>query len=273
MVVHAPGLTEITEVDATHSLPLVLKPFDLTGKVVLITGATRGMGLEMARGLAEAGADIAVVSRKAQACEAVAVSIQAMGRRALSCPCHVGRWDEIDALVDKVLQYFGKIDVLINNAGMSPVAPSLVETSEALFDKVIGVNLKGPFRLAALCGEHMTKGSGGSIINISSTGSIRPQPHSAPYAAAKAGLNALTTAFAFAYGPKVRVNCILPGPFETDISRAWTDEEMANYTIKSGSALRRLGQPAEIVAAVLYLASDASSYTTGALLRVDGGLP
>ena len=185
----------------------------------------------------------------------------------------MGRWDEIEPVVDKAWREFGHVDVLINNAGMSPVAPSLVQTSEELFDKIVGVNLKGPFRLAALCGERMAAGRGGSIINISSTGSIRPQPHSAPYAAAKAGLNALTTALAFAYGPKVRVNCILPGPFETDISKAWSDQEKEQYTIRSGSALRRLGQPHEIVGAALYLASDASSYTTGAMLRVDGGLP
>lgn len=249
------------------------KMFDLTGKVALITGATRGMGLEMARGLAQAGADIVVVSRKPEACDAVAREIEGLGRRAFAFPCHVGRWNEIDSLVDAAWRHFGKVDILINNAGMSPTAPSLVDTSEDLFDKIIGVNLKGPFRLAALCGERMAAGEGGSIINISSTGSIRPQPHSAPYAAAKAGLNALTTAFAFAYGPKVRVNCILPGPFATDISKAWTPEEMQAYTTKSGSALQRLGQPNEIVAAALYLASDASSFTTGALLRVDGGLP
>jgi len=156
---------------------------------------------------------------------------------------------------------------------MSPVAPSVVATSEALFDKVIEVNLKGPFRLAALVGTRMAKGEGGAIINISSTGAIRPQPHSAPYAAAKAGLNAITTAFAFEYGPKVRVNCIMAGPFETDIAKTWNQEDKVAYTTRSGSALRRMGKPDEIVAAALYLASHGASYTTGAMLRVDGGLP
>lgn len=247
--------------------------FDMTGKVVLITGGSRGLGLAMAKGFARAGADLVIASRKLDACEAVAAEITAMGRRALAVSTHVGDWNALDPLVNRAWEHFGKVDVLINNAGMSPTAPSLVDTSEALFDKIIDVNLKGPFRLAALCGARMAQGDGGSIINISSTGAIRPQPHSAPYAAAKAGLNAITTAFAFAYGPKVRVNCIMAGPFETDISKAWTEEEKAAYTEKSGSALRRLGRPDEIVAAALYLASDASTYTTGAMLRVDGGLP
>lgn len=247
--------------------------FAMAGKTALITGGSRGLGFEIAKGFARAGADVVIASRKLEACVAAAHEIEKLGRRALPISAHVGKWDELEALVEAGWSHFGKIDVLVNNAGMSPVAQSLVATSEELFDKVIAVNLKGPFRLSALVGARMVSGSGGSIINISSTGSIRPQPHSAPYAAAKAGLNAITTAFAFAYGPKVRVNCILAGPFETDISKAWTNEEKEAYTVKSGSALQRLGHPYEIVSTALYLASDASAYTTGAMIRVDGGLP
>lgn len=247
--------------------------FDMTGKAVFITGGSRGLGLEMAKGFAKAGADIVIASRKLDACEAAAREVERLGARALPLALHVGHWDALEPAVATAWGHFRKIDVLVNNAGMSPVAPSVVETSEALFDKVIGVNLKGPFRLSALIGSRMAAGAGGAIINISSTGSIRPQPHSAPYAAAKAGLNAITTALAFEYGPRVRVNCILAGPFETDIAAAWSDEEKQAYTTRSGSALRRLGRPAEIVSSALYLASDASSYVTGAMVRCDGGLP
>lgn len=247
--------------------------FDLSGKVALITGGSRGLGLAMARGLAAAGADIIIVSRKLDACEAAANEIRTMGRRAMAYACHVGKWSDIGALVDAAYAEFGKVDVLINNAGMSPVAPSVVEITEDLFDKVVSVNFKGPFRLAALVGDRMQKGAGGSIINISSTGSIRPQPNSAPYGASKAALNAVTIALSRGFGPNVRVNAILAGPFDTDIAKAWTPEQRERYIKSMGSAMQRIGRPEEVVGAAIYLASDASSFTTGALLRVDGGLP
>jgi NAD(P)-dependent dehydrogenase (short-subunit alcohol dehydrogenase family) len=240
---------------------------DLTGKVVLITGGTRGLGRAMALGFAKAGADVIVSSRKAQACDAMAAEIAALGCRAMALPCNVGRWDEVDALAQAAWAAFGRIDVLVNNAGMSPVAPSSAETSEALFDKVTAVNLKGPFRLTALIGEKMAAGAGGSIINISSIGALKPSPWIAPYAGAKAALNAMSIALAQEFAPKVRINVISPGGFLTDIAGEWaTDEEARRST-----ALNRWGDPDEIVGTALYLASDASSYTTGANIRVDGG--
>ncbi|HEV2651921.1 MAG TPA: SDR family oxidoreductase, partial [Rhizomicrobium sp.] len=157
--------------------------------------------------------------------------------------------------------------VLVNNAGMSPLAPSLSETSEELFDKVIDVNFKGPFRLSSLIGERMMAGEGGAIINLSSTASFIPAPNTVPYSGAKAAINAMTVALAKAFGPKVRVNCIAPGPFLTDVSGAWRD----NQEMMQRLGLRRFGEPDEIVGAALYLASDASSYTTGTVIRVDGG--
>ncbi|GAA3137680.1 hypothetical protein GCM10020255_013240 [Rhodococcus baikonurensis] len=166
--------------------------FSLDGKVALVTGGSRGLGREMVLAFAEAGADVVVTSRKADACEEVAREVRALGRTALPVACHIGRWNEIDALVDKAYEVFGRVDVLVNNAGMSPVAPSSAETSEELFDKVIGVNFKGPFRLTSLVGERMAAGDGGSIINISSSGAIFPQPRFGPYAGAKAALNAVT---------------------------------------------------------------------------------
>jgi NAD(P)-dependent dehydrogenase (short-subunit alcohol dehydrogenase family) len=245
--------------------------FDLSGKVALITGGSRGLGREMALAFARAGADLVIASRKAAACEAVAAEVEALGRRALPYACHVGQWDALDALADAAYGRFGKVDVLVNNAGMSPLYPSLVEVSEALWDKVLAVNLKGAFRLSALVGTRMAAGAGGSIINVSSVAAIRPTPIETPYAAAKAGLNAITVAFAHAFGPRVRVNCIMAGPFLTDISKAWDPNAVAR--LETTAALGRAGQPAEIIGAALYFASDASSFTTGAILRVDGGQP
>jgi NAD(P)-dependent dehydrogenase (short-subunit alcohol dehydrogenase family) len=226
----------------------------------------------MVLAFADAGADVVITSRKLDACKAVAAEVEAMGRRALPVACHVGHWDEIDGLVEQAYETFGRVDVLVNNAGMSPLYPDLESVSEELWDKVLGVNLKGPFRLTALVGTRMAADPyGGSIINVSSSGSIRPGPTMLPYDAAKAGLNTLTEGFAQAFGPSVRVNCIMAGPFLTDISKAW-DPSVREHGMPR-HALRRAGQPDEIVGAALYFATDASSYATGAILRVDGGIP
>ena len=245
---------------------------DFKGKVALVTGGSRGLGREMALALAQRGANVVIASRKAAVCEAAAEEARALGVEALPYACHVGHWDQLGELADAAYERFGKVDVLINNAGMSPLYPSLGAISEELFDKVMSVNFKGPFRLSALIGERMAAGEGGSIINISSTASLNPSPDSEPYGAAKAGLNAITRSFAFAYGPKVRVNCIVAGPYLTDISKAW-DMEAFEKRAKTSLALGRGGQPNEIVGAALYLASDTSSFTTGTLIRVDGGTP
>ncbi|HEX2885156.1 SDR family oxidoreductase [Vineibacter terrae] len=242
--------------------------FDFSGKVALITGGSRGMGYEMAKAFAERGADIVVTSRKLDACQQVAAEIEKMGRRAVAYACNVTRWEELEGLADAAYAAFGKVDILVNNAGSSPLAPSSLETSEQLFDRIVHLNFKGPFRLMSLVGSRMAAGNGGCIINISSVGAIRPRPSIAPYAGAKAALNAITTAFAFEYGPKVRVNAIMPGRFLTDISKAWTEEARQN----TGVALQRSGKPEEIVTAALYLASDHSGFTTGSVIQVDGGI-
>ena len=252
-------------------MPLDPPPsFDLTGKVALVTGGTRGLGREMVAGLAQAGADVIIASRDAEACAAYAAEITAAtGRRALPYGVHVGHWDELDGLVEAAYDAFGRVDVLVNNAGMSPLYDSVDAVSEALFDKVIAVNLKGPFRLSALVGTRMAAGAGGSIINVSSAAAARPRPDVLPYAAAKAGLNALTAGLARTFGPTVRCNAIMAGTFLTDVSRAWDQDRFAERA--RGFALQRGAQPREIVGTALYLASDASSYTTGAVITVDGG--
>jgi NAD(P)-dependent dehydrogenase (short-subunit alcohol dehydrogenase family) len=240
--------------------------FDLSGKVALVTGGSRGLGLQMVRAFAEHGADIIIVSRKLDACEAVAEEVRALGRRALALSAHVGKWDEIDRMIEAAYAQFGRIDILVNNAGMSPRMPSH-EVTEALFDSVLNLNFKGPFRLAAQVAKRMADGDGGVIINVSSSGALMPLPAVVPYSGAKAALNAMTVSFAREYGPKVRVNTLSAGPFLTDIANAWSPEARE----RADNALGRPGRPEEVVTTALYLASPASSFTTGAVVRVDGG--
>lgn len=245
---------------------------DLAGKVALVTGATRGLGRAMTEALAASGADVIVTSRDRGSCARVAKEVAgATGRRAYPRPCHMGHWEEISGLVEDAYNELGSIDILVSNAGMSPVYDRLETIDESLFDKTIAVNLKGPFRLGSLVGARMADGDGGSIISISSTAAVRPTPAYLPYAAAKAGLNVLAAGLASAFGPKVRSNVVMAGPFRTDATVGW-DWEAFNEKVKS-HALQRIGEPTEIVGAVLYFASDASSYTTGTVLTVNGGEP
>ncbi len=246
--------------------------FDMTDRVVVVTGGSRGLGRAMVEGFARRGADVVITSRKLPACEMLAQQVtEETGRRALGVACHVGHWDQCDQLFETVYQEFGRCDVLVNNAGMSPLYESLGSVTEALFDKVLAVNLKGPFRLSALFGERMAADGGGSIINVSSIAAVEAAPNEAIYGAAKAGVNNLTVSLAHALGPTVRVNTIMPGPFLTDISKAW-DQEVFAKRAEETIPLRRGGQPDEVVGAALYFASDASPYTTGAVLKIDGGL-
>ncbi|MGK8486765.1 SDR family NAD(P)-dependent oxidoreductase [Nocardia asiatica] len=249
--------------------------FDLTGRVVLVTGGSRGLGREMAFALARCGADLVIASRNYDNCAATAADIEReTGSSVLPHGVHVGRWDQLDGLVEAAYNRFDRVDVLINNAGMQPVYDNLASVSEKLFDAVIALNLKGPFRLSTLIGERMVTAGRGSIINVSSTGSIRPRPSIVPYAAAKAGLNAMTEGLALAFGPTVRVNTLMAGPHRTEATAGWNLDDLdpaANPF--AAHALQRIGNPSEIVGAAIYLASDASSYTTGATLRSDGGMP
>jgi NAD(P)-dependent dehydrogenase (short-subunit alcohol dehydrogenase family) len=250
--------------------------FSLEGKVALVTGGSRGLGREMVLAFAEHGADVVIASRKIENCEAVAETVRAMGRKALAVAYHAASWDDADRLAAAALAEFGRVDVLVNNAGMSPLYPSVAEITEDLYDKTMGVNLKGPLRLSALLGTAMCASQadgtvrGGAIINVSSTTSQRPSANEVVYGAAKAAVNNLTVSLSRAFAPHVRVNCIVPGPFLTDISKAWDLEQFAQRA-KQAYALQRGGEPHEIVGAALFLASEASSYVTGTLVNVDGG--
>ncbi len=246
--------------------------FDMTDKVVVVTGGSRGLGKSMVEAFARRGADVVITSRKLPACEMLADQVTAeTGRRALGLACHVGHWGQCDELFETVYREFGRCDVLVNNAGMSPLYESLGSVTEELFDKVVDVNLKGPFRLSALFGERMAADGGGSIINVSSIAAVQASANEAIYGAAKAGINNMTVSFATALGPSVRVNTIMPGPFLTDISKAWDLDAFAKRAEES-IPLGRGGEPDEVVGAALYFASAASSYTTGSVLKIDGGI-
>jgi len=243
---------------------------DLSGKVAVVTGGSRGMGKCMSEAFASCGASVVVASRKAEPCEALASDLnERYGTNNMGIGCHVGDWDACDALIAKVLETYGRIDILVNNAGMSPLYEKLTDVTEALYDKVHQVNARGPFRLTALAGEHMAANDGGSIINVSSVAAVKPSPIELPYAIAKAGLNTMTLGFAQALGPKVRVNCIMPGPFLTDIAKAW-DMEAFNKNAKDTIPLQRGGQPEEEEGAALYPEPDIASSTMGAVIKIDG---
>ncbi len=236
------------------------------GKVALVTGGSRGLGYQMVKALAARGADIIVASRKVEACEKVAEEVRGLGGRALAIGAHCGKWAEIDRLIETAYSEFGRVDILVNNAGMGPRMPSH-EVPESLYDSVLNLNLKGPYRLASVIGQRMKAQGSGSILNISSVAALQPLAQVVPYSTAKAGLNAMTIGMAKEYAPQVRVNCICAGPFLTDIAEAWTEE--ARQT--ADNALRRPGRPEEIVSAALYLLSDAASFSTGSVITVDGG--
>ncbi len=245
--------------------------FDLSGKVALVTGGSRGIGRAIAAGLASAGADVVVASRKLESCEAAAAEIAAAtGRRVLPVACHVGRWDECDRLVETLYREYGRCDVLVNNAGMSPVYGDLASVSEDLYDKVHAINARGPFRLSALIGARMAGDGGGSIINVSSVGSLRPTATDLPYAMAKAALNALTLGLAGVWAPRVRANLVLPSATETDLTSGWPPDTKAR--IVELNPMKRMGHPEDVAGACIFLASDAASYVNGAQLPVDGGL-
>jgi NAD(P)-dependent dehydrogenase (short-subunit alcohol dehydrogenase family) len=244
--------------------------FSLRGNVAVVTGGSRGIGRAVVEGFAAAGADVVIASRKLANCENVAAQVRsATGRRALPVGCHVGDWEDCDRLIDTVYEAFGRCDVLVNNAGMSPLYPDLLSVTEDYYEKVHAVNARGPFRLSILFGERLASGLGGSIINVTTAGSLRPMVVDLPYAMAKAGLNALTLGLAGAWAPRVRANLVMPGAFDTDVTKAWTVAQKTEAA--TGNPMGRLGVPGDMVGVCVFLASDASSYINGAQILIDGG--
>lgn len=241
-----------------------------TDKVVIVTGGSRGLGRAMALAFASRGAHVVIASRKLDACQEVCHEITARGGpEPLAVAAHAGSWDDSDALVARTVETFGRLDVLINNAGSSPAYPSLEELSRELVDKTMALNLIGPMRLAIRGAEAMRATGGGAVLNISSTAAVQPESYDLPYAIAKAGLHTMTTGLSRALAPHVRVNTIMAGPFDTDVTAAWTQDTWDR--VSGQVALGRLGRPEEIASAALHLCSDEAAFTTGAVLKIDGG--
>ncbi len=246
--------------------------FRLDGKVALITGASKGIGEAMARGLAEFGASVVVSSRKQEAVDVVAESFRADGLDAIGIAANIGNLDEIQALVDKTVEACGGIDIVINNAAANPVYGPLQNTDEAAFDKIIDVNLKGPFELCKRVYPVMQQRGGGSIIHISSIGGLKPETGIGIYSVSKAAIINLTKAMAQDWGgDNIRVNAICPGLIKTRFSEAlWSDQATHEHFINH-LPLGRIGEPDDIAGLAVYLASDASAYCTGGVYMVDGG--
>jgi NAD(P)-dependent dehydrogenase (short-subunit alcohol dehydrogenase family) len=247
--------------------------FNLTGKVAVITGASKGIGGSMARLLAAAGAKVVVSSRKQEAVDEVAGAIRAAGGEATGVAAHVGDMAQVKTLVERTLQVYGGADILINNAATNPVFGPVVECDEGAFDKIMAVNVKAPFELAKLLYPVMKSRGGGSVINISSIGGVSPEPDLGIYSVSKAALISLTQVMAKEWGKdNIRVNVICPGLIQTKFSQAlWQNEHILKSFLRA-TPLGRMGQPDEIGALALFLASDLSSYCTGGVFMADGGL-
>ena len=246
--------------------------FRLDGKVALVTGASKGIGAAMARGLAEFGASVVLCSRKQDALDALAASMREAGLDASGIAANVGNSDEIEALVETVQARHGGIDVLVNNAAANPVYGPLQDTDARAFDKIIGVNLKGPFELGKLVYPSMRRRGGGSIINVSSIGGLRPESNIGIYSVSKAAIISLTRAMAQDWGgDNIRVNAICPGLVKTRFSEALWQDDATLERFVGRIPLGRIGEPGDLAGLAVYLASDASAYCSGGVYMVDGG--
>lgn len=247
--------------------------FDLSGKVALVTGASRGIGAAIAHLLAEHGAHVIVSSRKLDGCQAVVDEIAAKGLSAEALPCHIGEMDAILSTIALIRDAHGRLDILVNNAAANPYYGPVLDTDLASFQKTVDVNIRGYFFMSVEAGKLMRDSGGGAIINTSSIAAIQPPHHQAVYAMSKASIVAMTKAFAKECGRDgIRCNALLPGLTKTKFAGALFDDERTYKNFMQGVPLGRHAEPQEMAGTVLYLASDASSYTTGECIVVDGGL-
>jgi NAD(P)-dependent dehydrogenase (short-subunit alcohol dehydrogenase family) len=249
--------------------------FDLTGKVAVVTGSTKGIGRAMAQGLAEAGASVVVSSRKQDACDAAAAEIAAStGAETFARACHVAEWDAVPTFVDDVVGRFGRIDVLVNNAGISPSRAGVSDMTQELWRKVFAVNLEGPLRMSQCVAPVMRDAGGGSIVNIGSMAGYHAGSAVSAYGASKAALLNISRTMAQEWAPwNVRVNVLSPGPFASDmVEGAERNAPGFKDLIAGGTLMKRVADPREIVGPIIYLASDASSFVTGDDISVSGGM-
>ena len=248
-------------------------PFDLTGKVAIVTGSSRGIGRASAELMARMGAKVVISSRKADACQAVTDAINASGGEAHTIACNISRRGDVEALVEGTLNRFGRLDILVCNAAVNPYYGPLLDITDEAFDKIMGANVRSNIWLCALAIPHMAGRGGGSVVIVSSIGGLRGSTVIGAYGISKAADFSLARSLAGEWGPKnVRVNCIAPGLVKTDFARAlWEDEELLKRRTAT-TPLRRIGEPQEIAGAVVYLASDASSFMTGQTIVIDGGV-
>ncbi len=246
--------------------------FDLSGKVAVVTGASKGIGAAIAEFFGAAGARVVVSSRKLEAVDKIADSITKKGGIAKAIACHMGDAAEIARLVDETVATYGTIDIIVNNAAVNPVFGPVTETDGSAFDKIMNINVKGPFELAKKAYPFMKEKKSGSVINISSIGGLRPEPGLGIYSVSKAALISLTKVMAKEWGEdNIRANVICPGLIKTKFSEAlWSNDKIMHMMMKV-LPIKRVGTPEEIAALALYLAADESAYCTGSVFTADGG--
>lgn len=246
--------------------------FDLSGKIALVTGSSRGIGASIAKTLAAYGAHVIVSSRKLEACETVAAEIRADGGRAEARSCHIGEMEQLEKLFSDIDATHGRLDILVNNAAVNPYFGPIFDTEPSVFQKSVDVNIRGYFYSSIHGAKLMAKGGGGSIINVASINAVAPGENQGIYSITKAAVVSMTLAFAKECSTSsIRVNALLPGPTDTKFTSSLVHNEAAMTKLRPRLTMGRVGRPDEMAGAVLYLASDAASYTTGACLAVDGG--
>ncbi len=256
-----------------------LSRFSLKDQVAIVTGGGRGIGKAIAQGFAKAGAKVAITSRKMNDLEATAAEVKASGGEAFPIQSHLGKMEEIDKMVSTVMDRFGRIDILVNNAGTSPAMGTVLDSDERLWDTIINLNLRGLYFTSQAVARVMKKQGGGRIINIASIDGFKPEPGVSVYSISKAGVRMITRAFAAELAPfNIRVNTIAPGPISTKmLDSHWfhlppEEAKKQKEAMAKMTPMGRIGEPDEIAGAAIYLASDASSYTTGAEIVIDGGV-